>query len=312
MDRLLENNTILKILSVVVAIFIWFQANTGVQAPINRSLGPLAVGYNPSLNSHLTVLSISPNAVTMSIKGPATTVESSSLPSDVSASVNLSSITKPGTYSLKVSGSVPPGVGVVSVTPQRVVVSVAKMGQQKVPVVVHIGGQPISGDQLISYKSDLKQADISGPTSALNQVRSVVGTLGIANRSGKFSSAVVLRPVNAQGVVVPKVQVNPPTARITATIEPKPPEKVLPIIGKVKGKPASGFQVSQITVYPSTVTVSGSKTILPGLDHIYTTVVNVSGATKTIAKSVPVVVPKGATLVSAGEVTITVTITASG
>ncbi len=310
MDKLLENNTILKILSVIVAIFIWFQAHGGV-SPINRPVGPVAVGYY-SLSSHLTVMSITPSVVTVEINGPPGTVDSSTTTSEVSASINLGNITKPGTYVRKVAGSVPAGTGVVSVTPARVVISMAKMGQVKVPLNIHIAGQPASGDILSGYKADRKNVTISGPTSALSQVRSVVGTLSVQDRSGTFHASVVLHPVDREGNTVPKVEVNPPTARVTATIQPKPPEKVLPVVGKIKGKPASGFHIAQITVYPSTVMVSGTKSVLSKLTHVYAATINVSGATKTIVKKVPVILPTGTSAVSSGQVTVTVTIIGAG
>lgn len=311
MDRLLENNTVLKILSVIVAIFIWFQAGASSTQSINRSVGPVAVGF-PSLNPHLSVLSITPSSVMVQIKGPPSSVESSAMASEVSASINLAKITGPGTYSMKVAGSVPPGIGVVSVTPSRVVVSVAKIGQEKAPVVVHIVGQPIPGDQFVGYRTSFKQATIFGPTGALHQVSAVVGTLAIDDRSASFSASVVLHPVNAEGQTVPKVEVNPPTTRVTAMIQPKPPEKVLPVISKLSGKPASGYQVSQITVYPSSVTVTGTKAMLSSLTHLYTEPVSVVGARTSFSVSVPVVLPKGVTLVSSGDVMVTVTISGAG
>ncbi|PSR23482.1 MAG: hypothetical protein C7B45_02785 [Sulfobacillus acidophilus] len=311
MDRLLENNTVLKILSVIVAIFIWFQAGASTTQSINRSVGPVAVGF-PSLNPHLSVLSITPSSVMVQIKGPPSSVESSAMASEVSASINLAKITGPGTYSMKVAGSVPPGIGVVSVTPSRVVVSVAKIGQKKAPVVVHIAGQPLAGDQLVGYKTSDKEATIFGPTGALRQVTAVEGTLAITDRSDSFSASVVLHPVNAQGQTVGKVEINPPATRVTAMIQPKPPEKVLPVISKLSGKPVAGYQVSQITVYPSSVTVTGTKSLLSSLSHLYTEPVVVSGARKSFSVLVPVVLPKGLTLISSGDVTVTVTISGVG
>lgn len=312
MDRLLENNTVLKILSVIVAIFIWIQAGAASSQPaINRPMGGVAVGYH-NLSPHLTVLSISPSVVTVTINGQPGAVSSSSVANEVSALTNLGNITKPGTYSLKVSGAVPQGIGVASVTPNRVTVTIAQMGQQKVPVVLQIAGSPAPGYELMGYKSSLQQATISGPTNALNQVRSVVGTLSLGSRENSFTAQVVLHPVNADGQVVPKVQVNPPTASVSLTIQLRPPEKVLPVVGQLTGTTPSGYRVSQINVYPSSVTLSGPKSTLSALNHVYTAPVSVTGAKSSFTKLVPVVVPKGASLVSSGEATVTVTIVSTG
>lgn len=309
-DRLFENTTLLKILSVIVAIFIWFQAQPKTQ-PINRTLNNVAVGY-PSINPHLAVTAINPSTVNVTINGNPGTVSSNSVSGDVSAFVNLSHITNPGTYLLKVSSSVPQGVTFVNTNPVRVEVFLAKMGQRKLPVTVNISGQPTVGNELVKYVPSQTRVTISGPSSALKQVHAVVGTLVVTGRAATFSASVVLHAVNAQGQTVPKIEINPPTTRVTASIQSKPPEKVLPIIGQVTGTPASGYTVSQITVYPSSVTLTGKKSLLNTLNHIYTKPVDVNGATKTMLLTEPVLLPKGAKLVTTGHVTVTITITHSG
>lgn len=309
MDRLLENKTALKILAVIVAVFIWVQS-------IPRSTPkPLLVPNVPvvfsSIGSNLTVVSVSPKTVQVKIEGPPNIVNSSAITTDVSASI-VSRITHPGTSTMKVSASVPPQVTVLSVSPKTVTVVVAKTGQKRVPINVYTTGSVNPGDELSGYKSETKEALISGPVAALSQVKSVVGTLNVSGKSNSFNTSVVLRPVNGAGHVVPKVQVNPASTTVKATIKPKPPEKVLPVIGKITGKPATGYSVASISVYPSSVTISGTKSVLASISNIAAVPVNVSGAKSTITKKVSVVVPKGATLVSSGQVTVTVTISGAG
>lgn len=304
-DRLLENNTFLKILSVAVAIFIWFRAGPAVHIT-NRTIQGVAVNYN-NLNSHLTVLSMTPGTVTVSISGPPSTVDSSSATA-VIGGVNLASVKAPGTYLLKVSAAVPAGVTPVSVTPSRVRVTVARIGNKKRPVEVHISGAPATGYEFSGYTTVLKDATIYGPTGALGQVKAVTGSVSLTGHHSTFNQQVVLQPVNSSGRVVPKVQVNPPTATVTAAIKKKPPEKVLPVVSRLTGTPASGYTVSQISVYPSSVTISGKKSSLASLTNLYTVPVNVTGATKTITESVPVRLPANTNLVSSGNVTVTVTI----
>ncbi len=304
-DRLLENNTFLKILSVAVAIFIWFRAGPAVHVT-NRTIQGVVVNEN-NLNPHLTVLSMTPGAVTVTISGPPRTLDSNSATA-VIGGVNLASVKSPGTYLLKVSAAVPAGVTPVSVTPSRVRVTVARIGNKKRPVVVHITGTPAAGYEFSGDTTVLKDATVYGPTGALSQVKAVEGTVSLTGHNATFNQEVVLQPVNSAGRVVPKVQVNPPTATVTATVKKKPPEKVLPVVSRLTGKPASGYTVSQISVYPSSVTISGSKSSLASLTQLYTVPVNVAGATKNITESVPVQLPASTSLVKSGNVTVTVTI----
>lgn len=306
MDRLLENNTVLKIVSVIVAIFIWIQATSNQANFSVRPMASIPVATD-NLNPHLTVMSVTPPDVSVEIKGPPSAVGSVTL-AQVQAFVNLSQLKGPGTRSLKVSVAVPANVGVYRVTPARVDVTVAKIGQQKVPVTLKVGGSPPDGYELSGYTASLKQATISGPTGALKDVTSVTGTVSLGSRSHSFTADVVLRAMNAAGKMVPRVQVNPATDAVNVIIKPKPPQKVLPVVSQLTGQVASGYKISQITVYPSSVTVSGSTKSLAGLTRLDTIPINVTGASKTITEAVPVVVPKGTRLVSSGAVQVTITI----
>jgi YbbR domain-containing protein len=110
---------------------------------------------------------------------------------------------------------------------------------------------------------------------------------------------------------VTRVEVNPPVITVNANVVPIPPQKVLPVIGQLSGHPAPGYQVTQIAVYPSSETVTGSASSLSGLTHLNTQPVSIAGARSTVTETVPVVLPSGVALVTEGKVTVTVTITKS-
>ncbi|MCY0865131.1 MAG: CdaR family protein [Sulfobacillus sp.] len=310
MDRLLENDTVLKILSVIAAIFLWFQAGPLQTQPINHEIGPIPVGF-PTPNPHLTVISIQPSTVTVTVKGPPAAFTGTAA-SDVYAIVNLAGLTKSGTYSLKVVASVPPNTSLVSVSPNRVIVTVARLGASRAPVAIRTSGTLAPGYQLTGTDTAIKSATISGPVNDLNQVRQVVGTLVLNGQTSSFQSPVVLEPVNAAGRLVPHVEVNPPTVTVNATVQAIPPQKVLPVVGQYTGQPAPGYKITQIAVYPATVTVTGPSSILNGLTHLNTPAISVAGATGTVSKTVAVTLPNGVALVNSGTVTVTVTIQHQG
>jgi YbbR domain-containing protein len=134
MDRLLENNTILKILSVVVALFLWFQVTTtNAHVTADRSIGPVPVVYQPPSKSDLTIISLNPTTVEVQIKGPVSTIHKTT-PSVISAFVDMKNLTHGGTYSLPVHISVPVGASFVRVVPDQVVVIVDQLGTKHMSV----------------------------------------------------------------------------------------------------------------------------------------------------------------------------------
>lgn len=305
MDRLLENNTILKVLAVIVAIFIWFQAGPSSTA-MNRQIHSIPVGF-PTPNPHVTVASIQPSVVTVTIKGPPKSVRGAGT-TNVYALVHLGNVTQSGTYSLKVAASVPEGTSLVSVSPDRVVVTVDRMGQSKVPVTVHTTGKLASGYESTGITASNTRATISGPTGDLAQVKHVVADLALDKHSSNFTAQVILIPVNARGATVSHVDVSPAETTVDVGVQQKPPQKVLPVVSQLSGQPAAGYKVGEISVYPSSVTVSGTQSALASLTHIYTAPVKVGGRTSDLSEAIPLVLPKGISVVGKSDVTVTVTI----
>ncbi|MCY0880714.1 MAG: hypothetical protein OWS74_01855, partial [Firmicutes bacterium] len=61
LDHLLENDTFLKIISVIVALFLWVQV-TGTHAGLekNKTIGPVSLQYSSPTNPALTVMNFDP------------------------------------------------------------------------------------------------------------------------------------------------------------------------------------------------------------------------------------------------------------
>lgn len=311
MDRLLENDTVLKVLSVLVAIFLWFQATASSTQSVNRDFGPVSVFWTAPANSNLNVVSIEPSVVTVQIKGPPRTVSEVAVHA-VTAYVNLSRLTRPGTYTMRVGASVPQGTSLVSIVPAQVVVTVDQIGSRKIPITLRPEGEPNASDQLVSLTPSQKVATLTGPTNDLNQVAAVVGEVPVAGQSASLSTQVLLLPLNDHGKLVSHVEVSPPSVTANAVIEPKPPEKTVPVVARLSGYPASGYKVSRITVSPSKVTVTGSQSALAGLSQVGTVAIDVAGLTNGITEAIPLSLPKGVSAVGSPDVTVTVTITPTG
>ena len=86
------------------------------------------------------------------------------------------------------------------------------------------------------------------------------------------------------------VRVNP--ASFTVVLEGKLSRKV-PVSGGVKGKPAPGFEVAELTFKPSQVTVTGSAKDLAEVDWIWTAPVDVTGLKKDASVKVGLRLPRG-------------------
>lgn len=311
MDRFLENDTVLKVVSLLVALFLWFEVVPTQNQNTVKSVGPVAVQWTIPSQSNWTVMSVQPNAVTVQIKGPPQ-VMSGIGSRDVEAVVNISNLTRPGSYSLRVAVSVPRNTSLVSVVPAEVVVTVDKIGTQKMAIELKQQGSPAAGYEVGTLNLSRTTASVTGPSQELAKVHALVGEVPLNGRQGDFSEQIMVLPENAHGQIVPHVEVNPPLVTVDGTIVPKPPQKTVHVVAQLSGHPASGYQVGAIYVHPSEVTVIGTSQTLSGLTTINTEPVNVTGYSGTISESVPLQFPKGVSSTGVTQVTVTITIVPTG
>jgi YbbR domain-containing protein len=304
MDRLLENDTVLKILSLLVAIAVWVQVNTGPSGtpPVRQWLGPLTVSWSLPSNPHLTVLGIRPDTVHVLVQGPPANMANVA---STEAWVNLTKLTGPGTYTMQVAASVPTGDTALQVQPKEVVVTVDSVSTRHYRAALQVVGQPPGGYGVIGVSTPSRTVSVTGPSRYLTQVNRVVGKVAVSGQTSLFHEQVILFPVNQKGQVVPHVQVSPEVRTVTVAILP---EKTVPVVVKYTGRPGSGLTIRGITVSPNQVTIAGSAGLLAGVAAIDTAPVSVAGATSTVTANQHLQLPSGLQVVGSPTVNVTITI----
>lgn len=308
MDRWLENNTVLKIVSVVVAIFLWLQVQQSSTASLNKTVGPVTITWTSPPNTRLNVMSIQPSVASIQIKGSPRAMSNVSA-HNVTAWVNLSRLTRPGTYTLRVVASVPPGTSLVNVSPSEVIVHVDTIGTRKMSVDLKPQGTPKSSDEVASLSSSSTTAVVSGPSVYLDQVRKLVGEVPVAGKGSTVSTQVLLLPLNADGHLVPHLEVSPPSVTATAVIKPRPPQKTVSVVAKLLGHPATGYVVKNIRVSPLQVDITAShKSALSSINTVNTVPIDITGLKRGISESIPLSLPSGISTLGSPDVTVSVTI----
>ena len=74
------------------------------------------------------------------------------------------------------------------------------------------------------------------------------------------------------------------------------PSKVAPVRVTISGQPAEGYIVSRIVADPAVATVLGPQNVLDNVDYVYTSAVNISGATSSVRDKVTLLSIDGATI----------------
>ncbi len=84
--------------------------------------------------------------------------------------------------------------------------------------------------------------------------------------------------------------------------------KQIPVEAEIQGTPASGYEISDISIVPSTIGVSGAKSILEALERVSTEAISVDEKRTSFSQKIPVRSESPLLTYNEAEVTVTVTI----
>ena len=149
---------------------------------------------------------------------------------------------------------------------------------------------------------------VSGPDSAVRAVAAALAQVRLDPSGIDVNETVGLQPVDAQGVVVGGVDVEPSTVRVTIQIGSQLSTKTLPVSPVVTGTPSPSVEITAVEVQPALVTVEGDADALAGLVSIDTRPVAVSGATADVEATVGLDLPEGVAALGVDQVRVTITI----
>lgn len=205
---LIRRNFGLKVLSVVIAIGLWFTFNyltasqtysTTLQIPIVlRGVAPGLVG------------STNTQAVTIQLAGPRSVVEKLA-PSDFAAYLDCTG-KEAGTLSLSVAVAGPESDKIRSVSPSAAIVVLDRYGYRTVPVI-----SADNGNSAIATSIEPKTVIVAGAETALAKVMAVKASIEDTTATKPVTVTVRPVPVDVNFVPVAGVSVAPPTVRVAIT-----------------------------------------------------------------------------------------------
>lgn len=292
----LSDDLAIKAFSVILAILLWINVAGPERAlptaPIQDTRHNVAVTWR-NLPPDLVVAAVEPDTVSVTYRASADVADSLSDQS-FTAFVDLRNAVG-GRLAFNVDVAVPPGVQLVSVTPSRVTVTLVPLEARTFPVKVELRGRAPEGYQALAPAVDPSQVVVRGTRDRVQQVAAVVAAVDVTGRTADVEEAVPLRAVDARGEAVPDVTLQPSSARVTVPVA-QWTSKDVPVVPVLVGTPGDGYRIASIAVNPGTVSLSGSRGRLDGVDRVMTAPVDISGATATVTATADVHPPDGTTV----------------
>jgi YbbR domain-containing protein len=227
-----SENWILKLLSLVFALVLWFFVMGERRQEIGFSV-PLKLENIPQ---DLMVANEVPNLVDVRISGPRTLLMNLS-PQDISISVDLKDL-KPGLTSFKRLDeklNIPSALKVTRLSPSFVDVKLERIKDKQIPVVPTIEGVPAEGFRLVETKLNPGKTIVVGAEGELKDVREVAtDPISVTNVTESFSLMV---PINYQGKYTRLKQQEAVEVQVTIEAVPPPVQKSDKTSAKSRKKP---------------------------------------------------------------------------
>ncbi len=200
-----------------------------------------------------------------------------------------------------------PGEGQTSVVPSFCNLKLDTYAVKSMPLTVNFYGTPSSG-----YTSKLENVTpealtITGSSEAIAKVDRALVSVNMNGKTKNFSEFDSITVVDASGNTISGIEIMPTQAKITVSMTEKTVSGTVSLTAKAKGTPAEGASVTQISIRPSNVTVTGPNSLVGELKNIELGEVDVTGAADDVTQVFTVPVPEGLTAAPAeAEVTIVV------
>lgn len=304
MIRKLREHLGLKLIALATAIMIWsYAVSDRAGAPTRQVVADVvAVGEPPrGLDVELKT-----NSILVEVTGPRAQLDAIAEGS-VKAIVDLSTA-RPGSRSLRVVRFVaPPEAPSVTFPPQSRTVEavVHSVIRKRVRVSAEVSGTPPAGRRFSEPEVEPDWADVEGPREAVEKVALLLARPAVTP-SG-FAGQVAVDPVDRQGVTVPGVKVDPPTAHVRVEVVDLDQEKVLVVSPSLRGTPAAPYVIEAVSCNPPLVTVVGRPAEIAALEAARTVPINVEDLRSDTVRQVALDLPRGVRT-RGNQITVEVTI----
>lgn len=299
--------------ALILAIIVWVSAVSSADPNEEREYSapiPITVlGLDPDL----VVTGQYDDEVKVSIRAPRSVQERlAANPDAIHAYINLSGL-KAGEHTLEPQIAIdlsPTRLTLVS--PSEITLKLENILSKKVPVEIRQNGAlPIgytAGTPVLSQDSAL----VIGPESQVLKVEQVVASVDLSNIITSISRQVELKALDARGVIVSGINLNPTQVNVEIPITQLGGYRNVFVKIVTTGQIAQGFYLTGILADPPNITIYSTDPELAANmpAFIETTPLNLNGAFESFEKDVSLNLPEGIVVVGDQQVTIKVNISA--
>lgn len=289
MKKSFLNNFPLKILSVICAIILWLVVMNISDYTMTVEIDDIPVTRlnGDVLDDLEQVYDVEKgDTVDIIVKGRRSIVSQLD-ENDFTATADLSSMSITNTVQINVEAndrSVNDDISITCVDNVMKLVLEDKVSVQ-FAVYVNTDGEPTDGYAVCETVASPNIITVEGPKSAVDKITTVSAVVSVANKNSEYNTTGTIELYDAYGELISndKVTVSHDSVDIAVKIYP---EKTVPVVVNVKGKPEDGYAVGEVQYQPQTMVIAGPDEDLADIEQIEIDDISVSGMSEDLQSTV--------------------------
>ncbi len=297
---MLNSNTFLKILSVVIAIVLWvyvIEATNPMKSTVYQDV-PVQLLNEESLTTRGLALSGEAN-YTVDVRVEAKRADLARISSgDIIANADLFGYSMGKNY-IPVTVTAPDGITVVGVNPIKINVVIEERVEVAKPIRVVFVGQLDDGIEAGQVTTQPEEVLVSGAKSEVSAVSYIKAEVNTAKFSTNAPATVQAKAVavNASGDVVQNVRLSSSFIDVTARLSQV---KEVPLSVELTGDVAPIYEVTSLDI-PNRIKIKGTREALAGISGLTAAAIDISSVTNTSKIPIEITLPEGVEFASGYE-----------
>ena len=265
-----EHDVFLRVLSLIIAIFLWsyvMRVDNPDKTEEYRNVTVQLEGLSQLTDNGLVLLSGSSETISIKVSGKRDSILNMRK-EYITATASVSSITEPGEYTLNYKTALDAsGVTITEKSPSQIRVVVDRMTKISVPVRTSLTGELPEKCTVSDYQTSPDAVTVSGPESILQTVSAARVTYDLSGVTGSVQTTVAYTLVDSQGNEVTDSHITADTPSTLLTVNIKRNDYI-PLTVNLIGSPYLSADQVRYRVEPESVQLTGAPEVIAELNQI--------------------------------------------
>lgn len=297
----MKSKALSLLMATVVAFGLWLYVITVVSPESEKNYYDIpVVVQNKNILTERGLMIVSDELnVTLALKSDRTILNTLN-ESNINVIINVASIEKPGTHSLTYDiaypGNIPHNeISVLSSSTDLITLKVENRIRKTVPVVIDYGDTAVpEGYTADKEKAELDytEIEVSGPESVISQISQAIIQVSLDNQTKMLAGEYRYTLCNGRGEPVNAEKVTVNTEKVSLMVKIRKVKEIELRVDIINGGGAT-TENCIITMDTTHIQVSGSDTLLEGLDFLVVGTINLGEILKDQTLTYDIILPEG-------------------